>query len=260
MQQVRIEFARCTHAVYPDTVAEHCLRTSAAAATLRTRPRNSASASAAAALSIPCLLCLSSSRIRQAGPSIAGLHHIRSFTQLPSSLAYPHREHGALASSHMRTCFLLITAVAASSPLHSRSRRLLARLASSSESEVARTSPLPTSSPSSSSLASAGPHDGQGPPPGSLPEFGPDNPPPIQIPFNAIEEWLHSPYPTQLVHIRNDLLRKEVFRPKIDGPTHNPQLSDVWHHTALELRGDALASFLAVEVVLHFFGANRRPR
>ena len=152
---------------------------------------------------------------------------------------------------------MLTTAVAASSPLHSRSRRLLARLASSTLPEEAVRPPAVSASSSSSSVVR--PHDGTSTSSSSRSEFSPEHPPPIQIPFNAIGEWLQSPYPTQLVHIRNDLLRKEVFRSQVDDPTHSPELSDVWHHTALELRGDALASLLAVEVVIHFFGAHRRP-
>lgn len=75
----------------------------------------------------------------------------------------------------------------------------------------------------------------------------------IEEPFRRLEKYLQAPYPRELVPIRNDMLREEVFRPsRPNGQPVSPELPQAYYHTALEKKGDDLTRLIADEVAIYW--------
>lgn len=82
-----------------------------------------------------------------------------------------------------------------------------------------------------------------------------DSIPPLQgeEPFRRLETYLQSPYPRQLLPIRNELLRNEVFRAsRPNGQPVSKELPQAYYHTALEKKGDDLTRLIADEVAIYW--------
>jgi hypothetical protein len=71
--------------------------------------------------------------------------------------------------------------------------------------------------------------------------------------YRRLEAYLQAPYPTQLIPIENDLLRKEVFRStRPAGTPATKELGHAYYHTALEKKGDDLTRLIADEVAIYW--------
>lgn len=73
-------------------------------------------------------------------------------------------------------------------------------------------------------------------------------------PFRRLEKHLQAPYPRELIPIRDESLRKEVFRAtRPNGTTICPDLPQAYYHTALEKKGDDLTRLIADEVAIYWY-------